>query len=65
MMNSEIYLSTLYMQIMLLGSFLKGEFLPVFHPSTPTLILSILKLTTQSSLLSLESIQVSPFPLLN
>ena len=52
MMNSEIYLPTLYMQMMLLGSFLKDEFLPVFHPSTPTLISSILKLTTQSSLLS-------------
>ena len=61
-MNSEIYLPTLYMQIMLLDSFLKGEFLPAFHPFTPTLISSILKLTSQSSLLSLESIQVLKSP---
>lgn len=49
MMNSEIYLPTLYMQIMLLDSFLKGEFLPVFHPFLPPHLLN-LKLTTQSPL---------------
>ena len=50
-----IYLPTLYMQIMLLGS---------FHPPTPTPISPILTLRTKSSLLSLELLQFSPFPLL-